>query len=431
METHRRQRRLHRAQAAFYRSNSLFRGFVGGRGAGKSWIGAYDLLTKAKRARTYLIASPTSVLMSDTTFPTTKAIAEELGLWGPVTMEYLPEVVFTPTGHSKVKMTPYPTVQLTTGGTVRFRTAENPERLRGPNLSHVWLDEASLMPEEAYTIAIACLREAGEQGSLTATFTPKGLGHWTYNVFGLGRRDTAIVHCKTRENPFNPAGFHDTLAGQYAPMRQRQELDGEFCNMEGAEWPIEYFPESIWFGDYPGGADLVTSALALDPSLGVGERAKGCFATFVYGALDRRGALWVEAWMSQDWDGQRLAAECCDLHKRMQPRAILIETNGGQAFLIPLLNAQAHSGGFGLPLYGVNNVEKKEERIRAGLTPRLARGEIRFRDTPGTRKLVQQLRDFPVGEYVDGPDALEMLCRMIQWILGHRGGPGQPEVVTR
>jgi hypothetical protein len=104
---------------------------------------------------------PTGVKLADETFPTFKAIAQELGTWDP----------------AGVKMTPYLPVRLGTGATVRFRTAEDPDKMRGPNLSGVWLDEASLMDEEAFKIAIACLREDGEQGWLSATFTPKGLGH--------------------------------------------------------------------------------------------------------------------------------------------------------------------------------------------------------------------------------------------------------------
>ena len=38
---------LHRAQALFRYSPAIYRGFVGGRGSGKSWAGAYDLLMRA------------------------------------------------------------------------------------------------------------------------------------------------------------------------------------------------------------------------------------------------------------------------------------------------------------------------------------------------------------------------------------------------
>lgn len=213
--------RLHRGQSRFCNARTLYRGFVGGRGAGKTYVGALDLIRRSKRGRTYLIASPTGILMNDTTFPTFRAIAREHGFWY----------------QAGVRLTPYPTVELANGARVRFRTAEDPERMRGPNLSGVWLDEASLMEREAYTICLATLREGGEQGWLSATFTPKGRGHWTYDVFGrLDEKgnpvtpNTSLVVARTRENPFLPAEFDAAVRSQYrdGSRMTRQELDAEF-----------------------------------------------------------------------------------------------------------------------------------------------------------------------------------------------------------
>jgi predicted phage terminase large subunit-like protein len=56
-------------------------------------------------------------------------------------------------------------------------------------------------------------------------------------------------------------------------------------------------------------------------------------------------------------------------------------------------------------------------RIR-GLTPYLARGRIRFKGgSAGTQLLVEQLRDFPLADHDDGPDALEMAIQMASELL--------------
>ena len=82
-----------------------------------------------------------------------------------------------------------------------------------------------------------------------------------------------------------------------------------------------------------------------------------------------------------------------------------------------------------LPLYGINNTENKAVRIRT-IGPYLAKRELRFRDTPGCRKLVQQMRDFPAGEYDDGPDSLSMLLRMLVYLIaGPQTGQGQPKLL--
>ena len=53
------------------------------------------------------------------------------------------------------------------------------------------------------------------------------------------------------------------------------------------------------------------------------------------------------------------------------------------------------------------NTKNKAVRVRR-LGIYLGRSRIRFRATPGTRMLVEQLREFPLGDFDDGPDALEL-----------------------
>lgn len=70
-----------------------------------------------------------------------------------------------------------------------------------------------------------------------------------------------------------------------------------------------------------------------------------------------------------------------------------------------------------LPIYHCVNQISKVVRIR-GLTSLLARGILRFRrGSRGARLLVDQLRDFPNGDHDDGPDALEMACRLAAQLL--------------
>src|SRR5262245_16558836 len=208
---------LSEPQMRFRRSRALFKAFIGGRGAGKSWIGCYDLLVRAKRGHTYLITSPTAPKLYDETFPTFEKIAKELGCWVP----------------HWIRMSPYPTVTLSIGAKVRFRSCSEPLKLAGPNLSGVLMDEAGMCEELAYITVIGCLREQGEQGWLTATTTPKGKAHWTYRVFATGRENTDLVRASTASNPFNPREFYRNLVGQYSEALIAQELHGEFLDLEG------------------------------------------------------------------------------------------------------------------------------------------------------------------------------------------------------
>lgn len=398
--------KLHRAQYDFRHSDSLYRGFVGGRGAGKSFVGAYDLLRRAKPGRIYGIGSPTGILLNDTTYPTFKAIAQDLGLW------------------RSVKLTPYPNVTLAKDITVRFRTAEDPERMRGPNLSGYWLDEASLMKEEAFTVVIACLREAGEQGWLSATFTPQGFGHWTYDQFGKSKANTSIFHARTRDNPFLPRDFHDTLAAQYSGLRAEQELDGRFVNIAGAEWPGEYFPDSIWTDYWP--KSFMAAAMALDPSKGKDART-GDYSAFVFAGVDTDWMIWIDANLAIRPTPQ-IVEDGFQLFSEWRPQAFVVEINAYQELLGSEFLRVAAQKRVELPVYGINNSVKKEVRIRS-VGPYLAKSRFRFRNNAGTRLLVQQLRDFPEGEHDDGPDALEMSIRMLDHMLGHAPSNGAPMIL--
>jgi len=223
------------------------------------------------------------------------------------------KTVYTPPPQKTAarKVSP-PSIRLSTGAEVLFRSADDPERLRGPNLSGVSLNEASLMPREAYDVCIASLRECGEQGWLSAGFTPKGFGHWTYQVFGQASPDTAIFHSRTGDNPFNPPGFQQTLERQYGAgsLRASQELDGRFVSMAGAEWPPEYFTDDLWFEDWPR-EGVVCKAQALDPSKGRDaskpkEGREPDDSAWVWGCVDSRGVVWVDADLDNTRDATKI-----------------------------------------------------------------------------------------------------------------------------
>jgi hypothetical protein len=320
-------------------------------------------------------------------------------------------------------------IELVGGGSISVKTAADPESLVSEGLDGVVLDESAKMPPTAWYESLrATLSDT--LGWAIFIGTPKG-HNWFWDLYQHAGRtpDWNRWQQPTSVNPIIPA--QELIDAQRdAPRYFGQEYLAQFIETEGAEWPATYFPESLWFSDFPNPGDVVLSGLALDPSMGKGERAKGCYAAFVYGALDKRACLWVEAWLSQSWDANQLVDRMYDLAGERNPTGASVETNGGQEFLGKLIIEAGKGKGRSLPLFGIRNMENKEARIRAGVGPRLARSEFRFRDTPGTRLLVNQLRDFPVGEFVDGPDALEQLCKLLLHIMHGRKRPAGGNVET-
>jgi predicted phage terminase large subunit-like protein len=297
---------------------------------------------------------------------------------------------------------------------VLFRSADDPETLRGPNLSGLWLDEAGQMQREAFDIAIACLREGGEQGWISATFTPKGRSHWTYDVFGKNGENTALFKASTRQNPFNHAGFYETVKHQYSPLRALQELEGEFLDIEGAEWPGEFFGDHIWLPDehVPGGYRC--KVVSLDPSKGKNSK-HGDYSSFIELGVCNDGTLEVDAHL-QRITTNIIVEQAIDIQRRFQADAFGVETNQFQELLADEIANVSQARGIMLPIYGIDNRIKKEVRIRR-LTPYLSRKLLRFKKSPGCELLVQQMRDFPLGEHDDGPDALEMAIRLATRVL--------------
>ncbi len=410
--------KLHRVQHSFRHSNAIYRAFVGGRGAGKSWVGAYDLLRRVRPNRTYLVGSPTGILMQDTTYPTLKKLAEELGVW-----------------HS-VKLTPYPTATIRTGKgycEVRFRTAEDPERMRGPNLSGCWLDEASLMSEHAYTINIAALRESGEQGWLSATFTPKGPTHWTYQTFATGKPDTAMFRSRTGDNPFLPKDFEATLHAQYGETQfARQELGGEFVQIAGAEFPAEWFDwPGFWFDQFLT-ENVTHKILYLDPSKGVrdfpGDAKTGKepdWQAYVSAALVKekvegnlKNILYLDAHLNREpvidmiERGMRIT-------KEFRPDCVVFEDNGTMGFMASEVRRAAAKYDVLTQWNSITHKVPKIQRMRV-LGGYLSQRQIRIRSSPGGKLMRAQMGDVPFGEYDDAVDAAAGAIEALGMLLNQR-----------
>jgi len=394
--------RIHPAQAAFRQSNALYRAFVGGRGSGKSWVICYDLIRRAERGRTYMVAAPTYPMLFDSEFRTFRGIARDL--------DVIEDMKFSP-----------PQVRLSTGAEILFRSADDPERLRGPNLSGVVLMEASLMVRDAYDIAIACLREGGRQGWLSAGFTPKGWAHWTHEIFATGKPDTELFRAKTSQNPFNPPGFADTLRQQYDDGFAAQELDGEFVDLEGAEWPVSYFGPQVWFDDWLPSSEYLHTVIGFDPNRGREAKA-GDYAALTVVRLDRHYQMWVDASLSNTGDIHQHVGRGVALGREYPGSSMVVETNIGSELLIAEVERQQRKSNTLFPVMGYENRVPKLDRIRMKLGPYLARGRFRFRATRGGKMLVAQLQQFPNGEHDDGPDSLELAVRRLEEIVN--GGTG-------
>ena len=150
---------------------------------------------------------------------------------------------------------------------IRFRSAHDPEHLRGPNLAWFALDEAALCRRQAWEVLIGRVRvrDARRAAGIAVT-TPRGFD-WVYEEFAGGARREGeapaepakaesareggsagaspslgasplrrcLIRWSTADNAGNlRPGFVEELRAAYPDRLARQELDAAFESFHGA-----------------------------------------------------------------------------------------------------------------------------------------------------------------------------------------------------
>jgi predicted phage terminase large subunit-like protein len=205
----------------------------------------------------------------------------------------------------------------------------------------------------------------------------------------------------------------------FAAEKQGDPVDPSVC-----EWPSSYFDyPGFWFERWP--EDLTIKTLALDPSKGQ-DAKKGDYSAYVKLGRDRQGILYCEADL-QRRDSERIVADGVEHVRQFRPDAFAIETNVFQQLFVPDFKRVGREQQVDLPIYMINNQVNKQVRIRR-LGPYLAQRQLRFKAcSPGTLLLVQQLKDFAVGDHDDDPDALEGAIRLAVDLWNGRNARRAPE----
>ena len=243
-------------QRRFWSSDARYRLFVGGVGSGKTHAGVIETLRQPANS-TGMVLAPTYPMLRDATIRTFVDVCNR----GSLIAEY-----------HRTEMR----VKLVDGKTILFRSADDPDRLRGPNLGWFWLDEAALMSKDVWLIMLGRLRE--QPGRAWLTTTPRGK-NWLYHTFQTDDPNYTIIQSSTRDNVYLPTEFVQSLQSAYTSEWQRQEIEGEFVDPAGALFKREWFsiidraPDGLRWVRYwdlaastKASADYTTSAaLALAP----------------------------------------------------------------------------------------------------------------------------------------------------------------------
>jgi phage terminase large subunit-like protein len=206
-------------------------------------------------------------------------------------------------------------------------SAEESERLRGPQHDGAWVDELGCFTnaDEVWNMLMLGLR-AGRNPQVIVTTTPRPTRLLKSLVARAGG-DVHLIHGRTAENAANLARpFMDTITARYAGTRLgRQELEGEL---------LDDIVGALWQRDWIDGArvetapDLQRVVVALDPAVSNSEGADE--TGLIVAGVSKEGHAYVLADLSQKFQGpHEWARTAANAYRRYQADRVVAEINQG------------------------------------------------------------------------------------------------------
>jgi len=212
------------------------------------------------------------------------------------------------------------------GAQVQFFSAEEPERLRGPQFELAWCDETAAWNKDMDTWSMLqfCMR-LGKHPRIMVTTTPKPT-----KLIRQILKDpkTVVTTGSTFDNSANLAGTYlKAVKEQYEGTRLgRQELYAEVLEeSQGALWTTAMLDEaSVKHEAVP---DLSRIVVALDPA--VTSNAESDMTGIVVAGIDVNGVAYVLGDYTDRLSPQGWASKAIELYHHHQADRIVAEVNQG------------------------------------------------------------------------------------------------------
>ena len=207
-------------QTEFIKSQATHTGLVAGFGGGKSKIATIKTVEWLKRYpgvnQAYYL--PTYGLIKDIAFPNFEAYFKQIGM--PYELNQ---------GDKKFK-TPI--------GEIIMRSLDNPTTIVGYEVGNSMIDEADIPPTDKMKSAIVKIVGRNRvklwdksANRVDMVSTPEGFG-FMYNFFVKQKKNNRkLIRAKSRDNPFLPETYFETLEEIYTEEQLQAYLNGEFVNL--------------------------------------------------------------------------------------------------------------------------------------------------------------------------------------------------------
>ncbi len=204
-------------QRAWWDLDHYIRLLVGGKGCGKTHIGALRAiwLSHVNAPAPGICVSPSYPIAWRTIIPTLKSMLRRAGLsyhYNDLRKAF----------HIR-----------DWDGAIWLGSGELPDSLVGPTLAWAWIDEPFLQKKGVFDEMIARVRHAdAARREINLTGTPEAL-NWGYDVAmnDEGRYDLGMVVGRTRDNPSIPSQTIAAMEMAYTEQMRAAYLEGRFVNL--------------------------------------------------------------------------------------------------------------------------------------------------------------------------------------------------------
>ncbi len=218
-------------------------------------------------------------------------------------------------------------VEFPNGALAFLYSADEPDRLRGPQHHKAWADEiAAWRYHDAWDMLQFGLR-LGDDPQAIATTTPKPV-HLVRDLLKAEGQQVAVTRGSTYDNAANLApAFLAALKARYDNTRLgRQEIAGELLSdVEGALWTYSQLDEQR--GTVPAHVTLARVVVAVDPPASSGAESAECGIVAVGLGDDGRGYILADR--SQRGTPNDWARAAVALYDLLSADTIVAEINQG------------------------------------------------------------------------------------------------------
>jgi len=206
-------------------------------------------------------------------------------------------------------------------------SAEQPDRLRGPQCGLIWADEVAAWqyPEETWDMAMFGFRKGTPKGVVTTTPRPIKLIKDLMTTKGV-----VVTKGSSYENRANLADvFFDTIISRYEGTRLgQQEIHAEILeDTPGALWTLENISQHRCSYEDFKGIEMVKMAVAIDPA--VSAKITSNETGIIAGGIDKNGEGYILADKSGIYSPIAWATAAIKTFAALKGDRIVAEVNNG------------------------------------------------------------------------------------------------------